>query len=175
MEGGHAGGVVVQELLALTKNRFAIGLVPAGPGQQVLQGQLLGLVLALGQLLEHHLALHLKLPGIQSRFKNKIQQQIEGFRRPFRRNQHMKMHIVETGGGIAAAAKGLDATIEFSRRQGVAALEHHVLEKVSHAAFVSSFGGTAGPAPKIDADQRRIRAIHLDHRDGIGQAVPNRT
>ena len=175
MEGRHAVGVMVQQALAPSEDRLPIGMVRAGPGQQMLKGQFLRLVFALGQFLEHHLPFHLEFHRIEPWFEHQVQEQIEGFGSPGRGNENVKVHIIETGGGIAAAAEGLDSAVEFARAQGPAALEDHVLQKMGHAAFLSRFRGTAGPAPEIDAGERRVRTIHLHHRDGVVEQVANRS
>ena len=80
----------------------------------------------------------------------------------------MVMHVVKACGGIAAAAHGLDAEIELARPQLLTALEHHVLEKVGHAAFLAAFKDAARPTPEIEADQGSLRQRQGDHPGAIG-------
>ena len=153
MEGGHGGRIMGQQRLALAEDRLAIGMARTGLGQQALQRHLLRLILALGQLFEHHLALHGECFWLQPRVEHQIQQQIEGLRGRLRWNQHVVMNVVEAGGGIAIAAKGLHPAIELTGGQTLAALEHHVLKEVGQAALPRALPGAAGPAPKIQTHQ----------------------
>ena len=65
----------------------------------------------------------------------------------------MEVHVVETSGGIAAAAEGFDLAVEFTWFQPFTPLEHHVLEEVSDAFFTLPFPEAAAPAPEIEAGE----------------------
>ena len=65
----------------------------------------------------------------------------------------MEMHVIESGGGIAAAAQGLDLTIKGSWLQATAALEHHVFQEMRHAVLIALFGSASGSAPQVDTGQ----------------------
>ena len=49
-------------------------MAAAGLTQQLLEGHLLGLVFALGQLFEHHLALHRKVAPVEAWLQHQIEQ-----------------------------------------------------------------------------------------------------
>ena len=67
----------------------------------------------------------------------------------------MEVHVIATGGGIAAAAEGFDLAIEVSWLQLLTPLEHHVLEKMSHALFSLAFPEASPPTPEIKAGETR--------------------
>lgn len=71
----------------------------------------------------------------------------------------MEVHVIETGGGVAAAAESFDLAVEITWLQPFTPLEHHVLEKVSHALFTALFPEAAPPAPEIKADETGSRKI----------------
>ena len=95
----------------MAQDRLAVGM--ARTGRAVLHRHVLRLVLALGQLLEHHLTLHGEGVALQTGPQHQIQQQIEGLRRPGGGDQHVVVDIVESGGRVAAAAEGFHPPVEF--------------------------------------------------------------
>ena len=81
----------------------------------------------------------------------------------------MKVHIVESGSSVAAAAKRFDGLIELSCREATAALEHHVFKEMGDAFFTRTFTAAAGLAPKIKAGEWRV-GHRCGHATGaIGQ------
>jgi hypothetical protein len=135
---------------------------------------LLGLVLTLSQLFEHHLPFHGEVVAVQARLQHQIQQQRQRLAGCFRWDQHVEVHVVEAGGGVAAAPQGLNAAIELARRQLAAALEHHVLQKMGHAGFGGRFAGAASPAPEIEAHHGSLRQIQLHQGYAVPESLPLR-
>ena len=74
VEGRHGLRCVVQEGLAGTKDRKAIGVIQAALLEQLLKGHLFWLILTLGEFLEHHLALHVEVLGVQPGLEHQIRE-----------------------------------------------------------------------------------------------------
>ena len=174
MEGGHRLGAVSLKGSTAPQDRQAVGMAGTGAAQQLLERHLLGLVLTLSQLLEHHLPFHGEVVAVQAGLQHQIQQQRKRLAGCFRWNQHVEMHVVEAGSGVAAAAQGLNAAIELARRQLTAALEHHVFQKMGHARFGGCFAGAASPAPEIEAHHGGLRQIQLHQGDTVPKSLPLR-
>ena len=105
---------------------------------------------------------------VQPRVQHQIQQQIQGVGSGLRWNQDVVVNVIESGGGIAVAAHRFNAQVEFPRPQPLAALEHHVLEEVGHAALPGSLEHTAGPAPEVEADQGGVGQGQIHHAGAVG-------
>jgi hypothetical protein len=103
--------------------------------------------------------------------QHQIQQQVQRRLARLRWHQHVVVDIVEAGGGVAVAPKGLHSVIELTGRQLLAALEHHVLEEVGDARFLQGFARTAGAAPEIDADHGSLRQIDLHQGGPVAQLL----
>ena len=169
VEGRHGLGLVGQQGLTSAQDRLAIGMAWAGHRQELLHRHLLRLVFALGELLKHHLALHREGIPLKARLQHQIEQQLKSFRGRLGGNQHVVVHIIEAGGGVAAAAEGLNPAVEFARRQGVASLEHHVLKEMGHAALAAGFEHAAGAAPEVETDQGGLGQIETHQFGSIGK------
>ena len=78
LKTAHRFRGVGKQRLPFPQNWASIGVGAAGQLQQALQCFLLGLILALGQLLEHHLALHVEIAAIEAGSKDQIDQQVTG-------------------------------------------------------------------------------------------------
>jgi hypothetical protein len=146
----------------------------AGLAQQLLKCHLLRLVFALGQLFEHHLALHRKVAAIEAWLQHQIQQQIQRLRCCLGRDQHVIVHIIETGGGIAVAPQGLHLEVELTSLKLLASFEHHVLEEVRQPGFSLAFTGATGPAPEIKAHHRRLGQLDLHQAHAVFELVAPR-
>jgi phycocyanobilin:ferredoxin oxidoreductase len=66
------------------------------------------------------------------------------------------VHIIETCGGVAAAAQGFNPAIEFPWTKTSASFEHHVFEEVSHTFLAAFLPGTSTPTPEVKAGEGRI-------------------
>ena len=170
MEGGHGLGPVAFKGLAAAQDRLAVGVAWAGPAQQLLEGHLLGLVFALGQLFEHHLALHGEILAIEPGRQHQVEQQVDRLGRGAGGHEHVIVHVIEAGGGIAAAAQGLNPQVEFAGPEALAALEHHVLEEMGQARFGWRFGGAAGAAPEVHTGHGGLGQVQAHHRGPLAQA-----
>jgi ketosteroid isomerase-like protein len=68
----------------------------------------------------------------------------------------VKVHIVKSCCGIAAAAKGFDGFIECSCGEPPTSFKDHVFKEVGDAFFARALTAAAGLAPKIKAGEWRI-------------------
>merc|ERR1711991_915009 len=81
----------------------------------------------------------------------------------------MEMHIVKTGGRIGAAPESFDLSIEGSRRQPIAALEHEVFEEMRHPLLPPLFAGATSATPEVEAGQCCFRHRRCHATDAVGE------
>lgn len=177
MERAHGFRVHGQQAGAFPEDGASIGVVRAALLQQLLQNQLIRLIGVLGHLLQHHLPLQAEGLLLQGRVQNQIQQQIKGLLARLGRDQNVEMHVIKAGGGIAAAAKGLDGQIKGTSLQPLTALEHHVFQEVRHPFLSSSLREASGSTPEVKAGERSFGHLgcHAAHTVGEGPMVQCRT
>ena len=166
----HRGRFHREQAVPMAKDGPPVGMIRAGVVQELLQHLLIRLIGVLGDLLQHHLPLRGEGFPFQGRAEHQVQQELE---RPLGRvwgDQHMKVHVIKAGCGIAAATQGLNGTIKGAGLEPFASLEHHVLEEVSHAFLASRFSETPGSAPQVQAGQRCLRHLRRHAAHPIGKA-----
>ena len=137
--------------------------------EQHLQDQFIGLIGALGDLLQHHLPLGGEVMLHHRRMQHQIQQQIQGTGGLLGGNQHVEMHVVESGGCIGAASESFNLSIEGSCWQLIASLEHEVFKEVRHPLLTPLLVGASSATPEIEASQCSFRHRRCDDTDAVGQ------
>ena len=121
-----------------------------------------------------HVALEIERLLGQRRIQNEIKQQLESHRGLIRWDQHVEVNIIKTRCSVAAAPQGFNGSVEFTGAKTLAALEHHVFQKVSHSLLPRSFRGASSTAPEIQAHQRciwhfRRNTMHAIRQRPMGQ------
>ena len=144
-------------------------MVRTASAQQHLQDQFVGLIGTLGDLLKHDFPLGAEIALQNRRMQHQIKQQIQGTGGLLGGNQHMEMHIVESGGRIGAASESFDLAIEGTCWQLIAAFEHEVFKEVRHPLFSPLFAGASSATPEIKACQRSLRHRRCHAADAVGE------
>ena len=121
-----------------------------------LQHLVVRLIAVLGDFFQHHVPLHGEAVLVQCGVQHQVKKKIEGFAGFLGGDEHVEVHIVKACGCVAAATKSFDSPVEFTGAQRVAALEHHVFQKVCDPLLPLVFPGAAPTAPEIKAGECRI-------------------
>jgi hypothetical protein len=157
-----------QQGLFLTQDWLAVGMVSAAQFEEMLEGHFIGLVLALGQLLKHHLALHGEGIALEFGLKHELEQELQRFWCRSRWNQDVVVNVIKARGCVALATQGFDALIKLTGGEAAAPFKHHVLKEVGQATFPGGLIDAASATPKIDADQGSGLHSQDHHLGSIG-------
>ena len=169
LKGLHLLRRLLQQLLAVAQDWPAIGVLAAGQREQLLEGLLLGLIFALGQLLQDDLPFEHKIVGSDFRLEHQLRQQLTGQRQRLLGHQHVVVHVIKSGGGVADPAVGLHLPIEGTGGELFIAFEHHVFQEMGHAVLLALLNGTAGATPELKTGNGRIGYRQQGQRQTVAQ------
>ena len=108
-------------------------------GGQLLHAQVVGSVLALAQLLEHHFPLLFELGGVKSGVEIHVGEHVQALRRVHVAGKGVIACAALGGVGVDLRAQRVDVVCDVERRAGLRPLEEHVLDEVGDAGALRRF------------------------------------
>ncbi|GIU90805.1 MAG: hypothetical protein KatS3mg010_1904 [Acidimicrobiia bacterium] len=134
--------------------------------------EVVGRVVAHGDLLEDHLALRLDLVGAQRRAPQHVGEDVERELQVLVGDAHVEHRVLVRGEGVHLAADGLDGRRELPSAAFLGALEQQVLEEVARAPLAGALVAPAAADPGADGHRPQVRQRLGDDAQAGAKARP---
>ena len=138
--------------LGLAQHRPAHGLVGKGGRLEMIEDDVVGRVLGLADLLQHHGALARQLLGIEGRVLQDVADDVDGERQIGRQDLGVIGRLLAGGIGVEMAAHRLDLLGDGAGRAALGALEGHMLQQMGDAVDLRRLVARADIGPDAEGD-----------------------